>query len=276
MSEDRWHFRPFVPADQPLLYQAFRAVYPEYTLSAKQFARRLQRIGYQPALSGGLWADDRLTCFIIHGTDELNGLPTAYNGGTGTLPGWRKQGMARRLYQHLLPLLEERGIRQIALEVATTNRAARQLYDQLGFAPRRLLLTWADAYDQSRFREPRPGLLLRPSASPTRWPMTQPGWYNRLPAIMATSDVSHWVAEQAQQPIGQIDFEPDTGRIVGLSVDPAFRRQGVGSALVFKARRMTQRRLSVINCEQHPIWDGFWASLGFAQTTQQWEMLRRR
>jgi ribosomal protein S18 acetylase RimI-like enzyme len=58
----------------------------------------------------------------------------------GVSPDWRRRGIARELMLRLEEAFVARGVRLIHLEVRTTNKGARTLYDTLGFtiAGRRL------------------------------------------------------------------------------------------------------------------------------------------
>ncbi len=52
----------------------------------------------------------------------------------GTAPAARRLGLARRLIEHLLALLDGRGAQTLFIEVADGNAPARALYERLGFA----------------------------------------------------------------------------------------------------------------------------------------------
>ncbi len=52
-----------------------------------------------------------------------------------THPSLRRQGIARMLMGRALALAREKGVRKLVLEVRESNRAARCLYDSLGFRP---------------------------------------------------------------------------------------------------------------------------------------------
>ena len=67
---------------------------------------------------------------------EINAKPVGFVGSRGTfitwlfvLPAFRRSGVATALLHHVLAELE----RPIALNVATSNGAARLLYERLGF-----------------------------------------------------------------------------------------------------------------------------------------------
>lgn len=51
------------------------------------------------------------------------------------LPGYRRQGVGRRLLEHGLAFLVGRGVREAYLEVRESNLAARDLYLGFGFRP---------------------------------------------------------------------------------------------------------------------------------------------
>jgi ribosomal-protein-alanine acetyltransferase len=51
-------------------------------------------------------------------------------------PGWRRQGVARRLLEHVLREARTQGAQAATLEVRRANVAARQLYESLGFEHR--------------------------------------------------------------------------------------------------------------------------------------------
>jgi ribosomal-protein-alanine N-acetyltransferase len=53
----------------------------------------------------------------------------------GTAPAARRLGLAQRLIEHLMALLEGRGADAVFIEVAEGNAPARALYERLGFAP---------------------------------------------------------------------------------------------------------------------------------------------
>lgn len=54
-------------------------------------------------------------------------------------PSCRRRGLGRRLLSYLLEAAEERGAREVTLEVREANSAARALYEQFGFKSRGLI-----------------------------------------------------------------------------------------------------------------------------------------
>src|SRR4051812_14258233 len=87
--------------------------------------------------------DGRLTRAWVASPTEL-GTPVAYALGwwvvdelellsLAVLPEARRQGVARRLLEHVITTTRARGGRRITLEVGRSNSAARRLYESAGF-----------------------------------------------------------------------------------------------------------------------------------------------
>ncbi|HEX9294969.1 MAG TPA: ribosomal protein S18-alanine N-acetyltransferase [Polyangiaceae bacterium] len=88
--------------------------------------------------------------------DELHVLSVA------TLPGFRRQGLARALLEHAIAFAHERKVRSILLEVRRSNRSAIRLYRGFGFSalgirPRYYADNWEDAIEMALALDPRTG-----------------------------------------------------------------------------------------------------------------------
>lgn len=84
-------------------------------------------------LSFGMFDKDQLVGYIINGIDDHNRKPTAYNTGTGVLPGYRGKAIVDKLYRHAIPLLKEQGVEKCLLEVICENERAIKVYERTGF-----------------------------------------------------------------------------------------------------------------------------------------------
>ncbi len=65
---------------------------------------------------------------------------SAWIGGMGVVPEWRRRGIGQRMMEHLLEQAQARGAHQVLLEVIEANEVAAHLYQRLGFVPIRRLL----------------------------------------------------------------------------------------------------------------------------------------
>jgi ribosomal protein S18 acetylase RimI-like enzyme len=85
-------------------------------------------------LSFGMFDKDKLVGFIINGIDDVDGIKTAFNTGTGVTQSARGQGVTDKLYQYALPIFKDQGIQRCSLEVIEKNERAIHVYERIGFA----------------------------------------------------------------------------------------------------------------------------------------------
>lgn len=91
------------------LFEAFGQAFADYEvqLDETQLRRMLRRRGFDPRLSFAAFDGERIAAFTLNGTGNFNGLPTAYDTGTGTLEAYRGQGLAAKVFEHSIPYLRE-------------------------------------------------------------------------------------------------------------------------------------------------------------------------
>jgi N-acetylglutamate synthase-like GNAT family acetyltransferase len=105
----------------------------------------------------------------------------------GTLPAWRRCGIARAMVAQVMAAAAEARVEQLSLEVFAQNEAAYRLYESLGFRPRRELLTWRRPTDEDPLPIPRlrlvpadPGALYDDLAS---WQDQPPCWQREIGSL---------------------------------------------------------------------------------------------
>ena len=67
------------------------------------------------------------------GLDDWLGEKAAYDAGTGIIPAYRGQGIAKGMFEFVLPKLKCLGVSQFLLEVLQPNTAAIRAYSKTGF-----------------------------------------------------------------------------------------------------------------------------------------------
>ena len=77
----------------------------------------LDRRGYNPQLSFGVFFEGRLISFVLNGTGMYNNILTAYDTGTGTVPSFRGLHLTQKIFTFSLELICQQGVRQYVLEV---------------------------------------------------------------------------------------------------------------------------------------------------------------
>jgi ribosomal-protein-alanine N-acetyltransferase len=123
------HVAPIGIADLPVVAALHAACFPDDPWSPQAIADVLA----MPGASGCLayCRDGTPAAFLL----ALSLVPEVEILSIGVAPGARRRGLARRLIESLAELARRRGAREVHLEVAEDNRAARQLYAQAGFEP---------------------------------------------------------------------------------------------------------------------------------------------
>jgi len=97
--------------DFDLLYKAFKIAFTNNEVSfqpnLEEFRHRIdKKLLVDYSISAGNFEGNEMTGFILHSSNIYQGIPTAYNGGTGVLPGFRNQKIAEGIYEFLIPLIQ--------------------------------------------------------------------------------------------------------------------------------------------------------------------------
>lgn len=178
----------------PQLYTAFCEAFGDYSvpidMPLDRFQSNMRRNGYDPAVSVSAFADGRLVGFIMSGHRIWEGCDTAYDMGTGVIPAFRGQGIAKDMVGQLKTLLADKGLSRYILEVITKNMKALSLYEKSGFRKRR---------DFSCLRVDKSALHTKPSYRhdhPSSIDFTRmedfwdesPSWQNSSDSVRAVSD----------------------------------------------------------------------------------------
>lgn len=98
--------------DFDTLFRGFEHAFSDYEISfdKEEVRSMLKRRGYEPGLSFAAFVDDEIVAFTLNGIGRFNGIPTAYDTGTGTVKDYRGQGIAGKIFRHSLPFMKEVGI----------------------------------------------------------------------------------------------------------------------------------------------------------------------
>jgi GNAT superfamily N-acetyltransferase len=166
---------------------------------------------------------------------------SAWCGGLAVAPGLRRRGWARSLMHAVHRCAAERRVRQIQLEVLVANRAAQQLYANLGYHKKRQLLIWdgvakptpSESADLS-LRTADAGRIIPEMHS---WHSERPYWGRTAPILSRQREgVSAYVAEVAKD-----------GRRRPLAF-LLCRPHGSGSS----EREAASKRLRIVDMAAHP------------------------
>ncbi|HKR22346.1 MAG TPA: GNAT family N-acetyltransferase, partial [Pyrinomonadaceae bacterium] len=256
------------------LYDCFLLAFSDYEvdmrMSVEQFRQRLMRDGVSLPMSAAAFDDDeRMIGFCINGVGEWQGKQTAYDAGTGVIPGYRGRGVAKELFAFLERRLKEADVVQYLLEVLASNIPAATLYRKLGFEDTRRLAVFRShtRIDNSRVREIR--RLERPD-----WQLFQsfwdgyPSWQNSIAAVERVSDKMIVGAYIEGECVGYgVVFVPSSN-LMQLAVSPQHRRKHIGSTIL--AALETRDHLKINNIDERLTSSlAFYEANGYKQVLNQ-------
>ena len=254
--------RSLADTDFDTLYKAFAQAFADYEIhpGREELRKMLRRRGFAPELSFAAFDGDRIAAFTFNGTGIRNGLPTAYDTGTGTLPAYRGQGLASRIFTCSIPHLKAAGIRQYLLEVLQRNPAAIAVYRKMGFETTREFNYFGQEKRLVRIPGKQPAIphAFRPIDLDAVRRLAGcldfcPSWQNDDESVArAGGDLVRFglFRTDTGEPLGCCICEPASGDIARLAVDSRFRRQGIGSALLRHAlETIAADTVKVVNTE---------------------------
>ena len=249
-------------------------------MTQEQFAQRLARDAVQMELSAAAFHDDRMIGFYINGIGEWQGRQTAYDAGTGVIPSYRKRGIARNLFEFIVPRLKEASVSQYLLEVITTNTPAVLLYRKIGFVETRQLAVFRSDERIKTVKDPK-GVSIRQVQQPD-WKLFEsfwdgyPSWQNSVAAIRRVEDRMVVVgAYQDEQCVGYGAVYRPSALLMQLAVASRHRRKGIGAAIMTSLQREVEGLLKTNNVDvEMQSAMAFYQALGFKEALRQFEMIK--
>jgi ribosomal protein S18 acetylase RimI-like enzyme len=261
------------------LYECFLSAFSDYEVDMRmpreQFQQRLARDGISLEISAGAFEGDRMIGFCLNALGDWQGKATAYDGGTGIVPGYRGRGIGKELFLFVEGKLKGAGVVQYLLEVLTSNVRAATLYRKLGFVESRRLAVFRSDTRISRSHD----FSIRDVEEPD-WQLYQsfwdgyPSWQNSIAAVeRAASDRKIIGAYVDEECAGYgVVFVPAMN-LMQLAVSPSHRRVGIGSAVL--ASLENSKPLKINNIDE--VLEGslaFYKANGYKQVLGQYEMMK--
>jgi ribosomal protein S18 acetylase RimI-like enzyme len=255
---------------------AYEGYYVPIVLTPRSFGELVRRESVDLSRSAAALDGGQVVGMGLLGVRGMHG----WIGGMGTIPAYRRQGIARRVMEYLIGQGADAGLHRLQLEVIAGNNGAYHLYESLGFQVRRLLHVLV------REEAPPPpppngtGLIVKPAAVGrllARLPAladTPRPWQRESESIHALSRDLRGIAafrDGMQAPVGVCFYHAERYHL-GL-VDVAVDTPDVGHTLLahllaeFPLARMTYLNIA----EDDPLFP-LLRGLGFRSTLSQHEM----
>ena len=259
--------------------ESFSDYFVQFNATENYLRKRWQigRVNFN--LSYGCFIDDVLRGFIIHGIDIRNGKLTAHNCATGIEPPYRGNGILGKMYDDLVPILQEHGVVFSTLEVISINKKAIRAYEKAGFELRPILLHCFKGLSKINISIPdyvtlkktvNPDFLFNKTCrdvEPT-WEMTESA-LNVFP-----DEFEYWEIFLENNKIGYLIHSPSTGLVQQFAIKKEFRNNGFGKML-FQHLIQKHKNIRVNNVPQSSEnIVGFLKSIGMENHIDQYEMER--
>ena len=209
-----------------------------YMTPERSWLRNLKS-GVHYDCSVGAYEGSKMIGLTFVGLDDWLGQKAAFDSGTGIIPGFRGQGIAKAMFDFILPRLRERGISTFLLEVLQPNTAAIRAYTKAGFKITREFACMdllrgsfvTQMSDNDKFEvRPIDKSGVQAFKSLVDW---QPSWENSFSGMDRIEDeLIRLGAFKGDQCVGLLVYYPLLQWVMSLVVVKEFRRQGVASTLM--------------------------------------------
>lgn len=232
------------PTDTHILYQAFTEAFSDYIqgpsrANEERLLNRFEKNGVDYEASVGTFNEGDLVGFTVVALDQYCGAYSAYDAATGIIKPHRGQGLAKRMFEFVLPELKARGVKTFYLEVIQENEPAVRAYQKTGFTINRELDSFSLLFEEARLDAPVDiNLKIRQIDKSELDPIAQffdwePSWEKSLASLQRIPDeVLCLGAFSEQNLVGALVHYPAANWIMSLAVDPALRRKKIGTALL--------------------------------------------
>ena len=256
---------------------SFSDYFVPFKLTQEQLTSKMLVDKTDLSLSVGVFENEKLIAFILHGIDTINNQKLMYNGGTGVIPEKRGLGLTKDMYLFILPLLAKKGINKLILEVITENIQAIKSYDKSGFKAKRELLCYkgevgilnvGSSYIKIKELQKYNWELME-----TFWDI-YPTWQNSKSVVneLKYNNTSLGAYIETQL-VGYVIYNPTNKRIQQIAVSKDFRKKRIASALVFELKERHGNTISIINVDKKStVVNNFFNKIGLENNLEQLEM----
>jgi ribosomal protein S18 acetylase RimI-like enzyme len=221
-----------------------------FHLTLEQLKSKINTEKIDRSLSVGAFQSGQMVSFILHAEKTEDGQRIVYNAGTGVIPDYRGQGLVRKMYDHILPVLQDRKADILTLEVLEENQTAVRAYTNLGFSIARKLLCFKGNIECT---EKDSDILIQEIKIP-QWEMfrsfwdIEPSWQNSVMVIeQMNEDCVILGAYKKEELVGYAVYNPLTRKIHQIAVDKKHRKRGIGTKLFEVIKQMSKEQAVSIN-----------------------------
>lgn len=238
-----------VPEITGLFNRAFEDYFVKIELSSEYMAGKLHSEDLDPALSMGVFENEKPVAFMLHALRSVKGKKVAYNGGTGVIKEFRGRHLTVGMYEKQIEMLRKKGADEIELEVIAENTAAIRSYQKAGFLKTATLECFKGIPAPTTLRL---DLEINEIAPPDfrkfeRFWDWQPTWQNSSTTIKKLPAVKYFGAFLNGQLSAYLATQPGKSRVLQFAVDPEKRRKKIAANLFSYFSRSVNGEINVNN-----------------------------
>lgn len=216
---------------------------------------------------------------ILGGIKMFEGIKTLRCGTLCVHPNYRGKGISRELFKLHKKTAIDNKCKQLFLEVIVGNNRAINFYKSLGYdiiyylsyfshdKPR--TISAAESIEPFYFEEINMNLLRDFKSQIEDIHIT---WQNSFDYMGKIDDLLHYSIKYLSESVGAISIHK-SGKIYFIWLNPSFRKQGLGKALIGYAANKLELSKVAINFANNGNLEGFLKHLGFKRDSiSQYEM----
>lgn len=242
-------------------------------LTEEQMTNKINAESIDLSISVGAFDNGDLCGFILFGLDDVDGIKTMWDGGTGVLPEYRGQQLTQQMFEYILPIVKKEGVKRILLEVLEGNQSAYRIYESLGFSTTRKLLAYTGVPEVTAANHKIE--VIKPY-TPGDLPAMgdwQPAWQQMNNRVAGWGDAITTIGIRDNKlVVAYAHFDASRKRVFQFGVAEEYRRSGMGTAL-FNYMAQMGTPLSVVNVdEQLTEARAFLEAIGINYFMSQYEM----
>ncbi|MBT2620780.1 GNAT family N-acetyltransferase [Chryseobacterium sp. ISL-6] len=247
-------FRNLVSLNITDLLSVFNLSFSDYLvpfhLTLEQLTSKINAEKIDMNFSVGAFQDDQIVGFILHAEKVEDRKRIVYNAGTGVTPEYRGQGLVRKMYDYIIPILQDRNTDVLTLEVIEGNEPAIRAYTNLGFKISRKLLCFKGNIET---KETSSEINVQQldhfqwKTFKSFWDI-EPSWQSSVIVLdQMRNDLVILGAYEMTELVGYAIFNPAIGKVYQVAVNKENRRMGIGAKLFKVIREMSAGSVTVVN-----------------------------
>lgn len=249
------HFRTLEQLSVKQLTELFNASFAEYFVKVNPtpeiLREKIVSEDIDLKFSMGIFEEDKPVGFMLHAIREIDGKKVAYNAGTGVIKEFRGQNATVKMYGKLIPLLKERGVSEVLLEVIAQNTAAIRSYEKAGFQIAADLACFNGAVKEPVSNanlevKELEKLDFNQTTSFFDW---QPTWQHTNATISKMENLKTFGAFIKDELVGFLIGQPSRARVYQYAVAHKYRRKRIGTALFYAFAKAMKSEISIINID---------------------------